>query len=434
MEYNDTSQTILISRNAFCEYSKVTLNVRREIIAAIRNGLLPRISELAKMEYEEMGMGNVPDKIIKLTLALYKTPGVEELACEAVTGDYGMTLYEYCAYGVICAVQPGTNPCATLISNVIGMLAAGNSVIYVPHPRCVAVSRLVTDYLNEIVRETCGIDNLIMTLPESSMSIADEVMCHPDIDLVVATGGRHMLSRVLSAPKRVIAAGPANPVVIVDDTAELSKAAHDIVEGASFDHNIMCVSEKSIVAVSSIIPQFVVELQKQGVYYVDNEPEMFQLTKAALNIDGKLNRALEGKSANEILQAAGIECNRTVRLIVVETIRQHPFVTEEILMPLVPLVRVADFEQALETALFIEQGFRHTAMIHSQSVERLNRAARTLQTSVFIKNGSSLAGIGLNGEEKTSFTIANMTGEGVTTARNFARRRSCTSTSGFSIR
>jgi len=196
----------------------------------------------------------------------------------------------------------------------------------------------------------------------------------------------------------------------------------------------MCISEKSIVVVSSIADTLIDELIKNDVYYVNNNEEMLKLTIATLTNDMTVNKTLEGKSANEILKAAGINCDRNINLIVVETIKQHPFVTVEMLMPLIPLVSVDNFESALDTALEIEQGFKHTATIHSQSIERLNIAAKVMQTSVFVKNGASLVGIGVNGEGDTSFTIATATGEGTTTARHFTRRRRCSLTNGFSIR
>jgi propionaldehyde dehydrogenase len=422
------------ARQAYRAYAKLPLNRRREIITAIRNRLIPLVPEMAAKELRETGMGNTRDKIVKLLLAIHKTPGVEDLVTDVLTGDDGMTLYEYSAYGVICAVQPGTNPCATLIGNTIGMLAAGNSIIHIPHPRCVAVSRYTAEHIDEAIRAVCGISDLVVSLPVSSMCLADAIMSHPDVAMIVATGGEKMIGRALSNAKRVVGAGQANPVVIVDETADLEKAAQDIVDGASFDHNIMCTGEKNIVVVSSVAEDFVRALRRQGVYYTDDESEMLRLSKATVTGDLTINRALEGRSARTVLEAAGIRCTRDIRLIVADTVKSHPFVTIEMLMPLVPMIRVKDFDTALETALFIEQGLRHTAIIHSQSIANLNRAAHIMQTSIFVKNAPSMAGIGFNGEGDTSFTVANVTGEGVTTARCYARRRRCTLTAGFSIR
>ena len=373
--YSSVTDAVAAAKGAYSRYSKLTLNERQEILEGVKKALRPIANELAAMTVSETGMGNVCDKAQKIKLAIEKTPGVEDLITEVNTGDHGMTLYELSPFGIVCAVQPCTNPCATLISNTIGMLAAGNAIIHCPHPRAVKVSG-----------------------------------------------------------KKVIGAGPANPVAIVDATANFEKAARDIVRGASFDNNLMCTSEKCMVVEEKAADRFIFELLKNGVYYVKNEEEIQKLLDAAVTGDFVINKKLEGRSANEILEYAGIPCNGTIKLIVAETERIHPFVTLELLMPLVPLVKAADFEEALEIALDVEQGYKHTATIHSESIEHLNQAAKEMQTSVFVKNGPSFMGIGFDKEGHTSFTIATTTGEGTTTARHFARRRRCTLTSGFSIR
>lgn len=432
--FPNVNDAVLSAAGAYNIYNRLTLNERQQIIEAIKENLRLKVTEIAYRTVEETHMGNVNDKIEKVFLAIDKTPGVEDLITEVKTGDNGMTLYELSSYGVICAVHPCTNPCATLISNTIGILAAGNSVVHCPHPRAVKVSKYITEIISKAVRDTCGIDNLVVTLNESSINYTNEIMTHPDIAMIVTTGGINVLRQAMSCGKKVIGAGPANPTAIVDETADIRKAAQDIVKGASFDNNIMCIGEKSIVVVEEIADKLIEELIKNNVYYVDNDEEMLKLTITTLTSEMKINKSLEGKSADEILKAAGIYCERHVKLIVVDTIKQHPFATVEMLMPIIPLIKVNDFESALETALEIEQGFRHTATIHSQSIERLNIAAKVMQTSVFVKNGSSLVGIGVNGEGDASFTIATATGEGTTTARHFARRRRCCLTNGFSIR
>lgn len=425
---------VCASLQAFEEYSVQKMTIRRDVIEAIRTGLRPWLQEIAEMEFKETCMGNIRDKVIKLVLALDKTPGVEDLVTEVATGDHGMTLNERIAYGVALTIHPATNPCATLINNVIGMLAAGNSVISVPNPRCAKTAAFLSEKINAIIESACGIKNLLITLPESRHEIVTEIINHPDVSLVVATGGRRMMSNVLCSPKRVIAGGPANPVAIIDETADLEKAARDITEGASFDCNILCIGEKCIVAVESIVTVLIEEFKKNGVYYIDNDTERKRLTDVILNQDMKMVRKMEGKNACTILREAGIPCNQEIRLIIVKTSSKHPLVLEECLMPVVPLVEASDFDSALEIAKFTEQNYRHTAMIHSQCISRLSRAAKTMNTTLFIKNGSSLAGIGLNGEEKASFTIANVTGEGLTTARDFTCKRSCTLTDSFASR
>ena len=432
--YSSVTDAVASAKGAYGRYIKLTLNERQEILEGVKKALRPIANELAAMTVSETGMGNVCDKAQKIKLAIEKTPGVEDLITEVNTGDHGMTLYELSSFGIVCAVQPCTNPCATLISNTIGMLAAGNAIIHCPHPRAVKVSQFLTTIISETIRSISGIDNLVVTLHESLMGFTTEVMSHPDVDLVVCTGGSGSLRQAMTSGKKVIGAGPANPVAIVDATANFEKAARDIVRGASFDNNLMCTSEKCMVVEEKAADRFIFELLKNGVYYVKNEEEIQKLLDAAVTGDFVINKKLEGRSANEILEYAGIPCNGTIKLIVAETERIHPFVTLELLMPLVPLVKAADFEEALEIALDVEQGYKHTATIHSESIEHLNQAAKEMQTSVFVKNGPSFMGIGFDKEGHTSFTIATTTGEGTTTARHFARRRRCTLTSGFSIR
>ena len=432
--YSSVTDAVAAAKGAYSRYSKLTLNERQEILEGVKKALRPIANELAAMTVSETGMGNVCDKAQKIKLAIEKTPGVEDLITEVNTGDHGMTLYELSPFGIVCAVQPCTNPCATLISNTIGMLAAGNAIIHCPHPRAVKVSQFLTTIISETIRSISGIDNLVVTLHVSLMGFTAEVMSHPDVDLVACTGGSGSLRQAMTSGKKVIGAGPANPVAIVDATANFEKAARDIVRGASFDNNLMCTSEKCMVVEEKAADRFIFELLKNGVYYVKNEEEIQKLLDAAVTGDFVINKKLEGRSANEILEYAGIPCNGTIKLIVAETERIHPFVTLELLMPLVPLVKAADFEEALEIALDVEQGYKHTATIHSESIEHLNQAAKEMQTSVFVKNGPSFMGIGFDKEGHTSFTIATTTGEGTTTTRHFARRRRCTLTSGFSIR
>jgi len=423
--------TVRKSGQAFREYSALPQSGREVVVEAIKEALIPLVDKIAEMELLETGMGIARDKAEKLMLAINKTSGLEGLTPWGSAGGDGVRVLEYCAYGIICVALPATNQCATLISNIIGMLSAGNSVIITPHPRCFRVSGFAVSCINEAINSASGICNLVSVLPQPSMQLTAQLMNHPDVSMVVATGGGKIIKQALASSKRVIIAGPANPVAMVDETANLAHAAKCIADGASFDNNISCVSEKNIVVVSSAADEFIEQLKAHGVYFVREPNEMLKLTKAAINNSFLMNRSLAGRSAGEILNAAGIDCGSYVRLIVAETARTHPFVTNEMLMPLVPLVRVSSFGQLIETAVFIEQGNRHTAAIHSQSVARLSKAAQVMQTSVFVRNGSSLSALGIDGGACAGFTIANITGEGVITAKDFARKRCCSLKTGL---
>lgn len=430
----DVGELVSRSKLAYEKYRAVSINTRKELIHNIRQKLMPMATDLANMEVQENDMGNVKDKIVKIALAIQKTPGVEDLATEITTGDDGMTLYEYSSYGCICALTPSTNPCATIICNAIGMLAAGNSVIFVPNPRCTSSSKETVKAINDTIYEVCGIDDLVTSISSVNKEVTQEIMNHPDVSLIVATGSEDKTDNALYSAKRVIAASNGNPVVIVDETADLDKAAKDIVDGATFDNGLLCIAENNLVVVNAAAGGMVEALNRKGVYFTSDIDEIMKLTKATITSDMTVKRSMIGKSAGEILKVAGINPGREVSLIVVDTVKTHPFVTCQMLMPLMPMIRTESFDYALETAYFIEQGCKHSAYVHSQNISRLDKAANRMQTSIFIKNGSSLVALGFLGDGNTSFTIANRTGEGATTARNFARRRKCTLTSGFHIR
>lgn len=415
-------------------YENQTLETRRKVIAAIRCGMQPHIEKIARDTLEETGMGRYEDKLQKLQLAIDKTPGVEDLRTEALTGDNGMTLYELSPYGVVGAVTPSTNPAETVICNAIGMLAAGNAVYFSVHPGAKRISSWVVSKMNELVYEACGIQNLIVTIAEPSIDAAQEMMIHPDVPLLAITGGPGVVRQALKSGKKVIAAGEGNPPSLVDETANVEKAAKDIVIGASFDNNILCTAEKSVVVVEQVADYLILQMEKQGAYLVQDDAVIQKMVDMTIMENGAPSRKFIGKDANYILAEAGVNVDFDVRVIILRTDKIHPFVVKEMLMPILPIVTVKDFDEGLATALQIENRRHHTATMHSQNVGRMNIAAKKFQTSIFVKNGSSFAGLGFGGEGPATFTIATPTGECTTSARDFARKRRCVLTDGFSIR
>ena len=414
--FDTVDEAIRAAKEAQLRFEDCTLATREKVIADIRAAMRPRVQELAQKTVEETGMGRVADKVLKLNLTLDKTPGVEDLITECETGDNGMTLYELSPYGVIGAITPSTNPAETLICNSIGMLAAGNAIF------------------NQVIAKSIGIENLIVTLREPSIESAQEMMLHPDVSLLVVTGGPGVVKQALQSGKKVIGAGAGNPPAFVDETADIKKAAQDIVLGASLDNNILCIAEKSVVAMRQIEPQLVQEMVKVGCVLVDNQQDIQRLVDLTVLPNGTPNKQFVGKNASVILDAAHIPYNGDPRLIILRTPKDHPFAVSEMLMPILPVITVDSFEEGLNVCLMLEAGLHHTATMHSLNMERLNQMARKMKTSIFVKNGPSYAGLGFSGEGTTTFTIATPTGESTTSARCFARRRRCCLTTGFNIR
>lgn len=415
-------------------YMQQPLKVRADIISALRNELDPFIGEMATRAATETGMGNAMDKVAKNKAALHNTPGIEDLTTTALTGDGGMVLFERSPFGVVGAITPSTNPTETIMNNTISMLAAGNSIYFSPHPGAKNVCRWLIEKIENIAFQVSGIHNLVVSVTEPTAAATQVMMAHPRIALLAVTGGPAIVGMAMKSGKKTIGAGPGNPPVLVDETAILSQAAKDIVDGASFDNNVLCIAEKCVIVVESVAETLMSLMEKEGAWRVRNEHDLNKLRQVAINEHGEANKALVGKAPGVILETAGISVTPAPRLIIAEVAAGDPLVSVEQLMPLLPVVKVKDFDSALELALIVEKQQHHTALMHSQNITRLNTAARVMQTSIFVKNGPSYAGLGIGGEGFTTYTIATPTGEGTTSASSFARYRRCVLTSGFSIR
>ncbi|EPY4609379.1 aldehyde dehydrogenase family protein [Klebsiella pneumoniae] len=359
--------------------------MRQQVIQAIREAGEKYARELAELAVTETGMGRVEDKFAKNVAQARGTPGVECLTPQVLTGDNGLTLIENAPWGVVASVTPSTNPAATVINNAISLIAAGNSVVFAPHPAAKKVSQRAITLLNQAV----------------------------------------------------VAAGAGNPPVVVDETADLPRAAQAIVKGASFDNNIICADEKVLIVVDSVADELMRLMEgQQAVKLTTAQAEQLQplLLK---NIDergkGTVSRDWVGRDAGKIAAAIGLQVPAQTRLLFVETPASHPFAVTELMMPMLPVVRVANVEEAIALAVQLEGGCHHTAAMHSRNIDNMNQMANAIDTSIFVKNGPCIAGLGLGGEGWTTMTITTPTGEGVTSARTFVRLRRCVLVDAFRI-
>lgn len=425
-------EAIAAAEKASYEYKSVSTEQRRKIIATIREMCLEQVPVLAKMALDETRMGRYDDKVRKNEVAILKTPGVEDLMPIAFTGDKGLTLLEQAPFGVIGAITPCTNPSETIICNTIGMIAGGNAVAFNAHPSARKTSVYTVDLVNKAIIAAGGPPNLITTVVKPTIESANILMKHPTIKLLVVTGGPAVVAAAMKSGKRVIAAGPGNPPVIVDETADLDKAAREIVASSSTDNNIICVVEKNIIVLKQVADEFKKLLVKHGVVELSTYQAQ-RLAKVIVGDNGEPNKKWVGKDVQVILKAIDMEVDPSKRLAIAETDANHPFAKLELLMPVVPFIRVNTFEEALETAYKLEGGCFHSAAIHSRNIDRLHQAAVKMNTAIFVKNGPTLAGLGLGGEGPASFSIATPTGEGVTTARHFTRIRRCVVSGHFRV-
>ena len=420
-------------KKAYKLYRSYSVAQREKMISNIRKLTLDEAEVMARMGVEETGMGRVEDKIIKHQLVANKTPGTEDIKPSVMTGDDGLTLIEMAPFGVIGSITPSTNPSETVICNTMGMIAGGNAVVFNPHPNACKVANYAVDLCNRAIIAAGGPENLVVSVKKPTMDTSKMMMECPDVKMLVATGGPGVVRTLLSSGKKAIGAGAGNPPVIVDDTADIPKAAADIVNGASFDNNLPCIAEKECFAFSSIADSLIENMTKNGAYLLKGV-DVDKLVKIALvEKDGKysINKKWVGKNAGLFLKELGIDADP--RLIICETPENHPFVQVEMMMPILAIVRVDNIDEAIEMAVKAEHGCRHSAHIHSKNVDRLTAFARAVETTIFVKNAPSYAGIGAGGEGYTTFTIAGPTGEGITAAHSFTRQRRCVMADGLHI-
>jgi acyl-CoA reductase-like NAD-dependent aldehyde dehydrogenase len=436
--YSTVDEAVQAARRAQPVFARLPLRTRAQIIAAIRQTMIDNAAALARAAHEETGLGRVEDKVVKNLLVTERTPGLEDLAPQAVTGDHGLSLIEPAPFGVIGAITPITNPTSTIICNAIGMLAAGNAVVFNVHPSARACSIQTVALLNKAIRSAGGPADVVTCLSNPTIETAQEAMKHPGIRLLVVTGGGAVVKAAMASGKRAICAGPGNPPVVVDETAHIDKAGRDIVFGASTDNNIICVDEKEVLVVASVADALIKAMTTAGAVLVD-KGQVAQLEKviftdmAAPRQPAHVNRDLIGRDAGVILRQIGMNVPDSVRLGIIDVDENHPLLWTEQMMPILPVCRVATVDVAIDLAVKMEGGNRHTAVMHSTNIDSLSRMARECDCSIFVKNGRSQSGLGLDAEGYCSFTIASPTGEGLTGPRSFSRWRRCVMVDHFRI-
>ncbi len=439
--YADMNDAIDAATAGYKAVRAMSIEEREKIITEIRKLCREEAPVMAKLGVAETKMGRVDHKTAKHMLVADKTPGTNDVVSSVKTGDYGLTLTEMAPFGVVGSITPSTNPSETVICNSIGMIAAGNGVVFNPHPNAIATSNYAVDLVNRASYSAGGPKVLVASVVKPTLDTAQIMYKHNNIRLLVCTGGPGVVKSVLSSGKKAIGAGAGNPPVIVDDTADVKKAGKDIIDGCSFDNNLPCIAEKEVFVLKSVADELIESMLCNGAYKISSE-QAERLSKIVL-VESKnsktgiikktVSRDCVGRDAKVLLSKIGVNVGDEVRCIICETSFEHDFVQHELMMPILPIVRVDDIDQAIDLAVKAEHGNRHTAHMHSKNIDNLTRFARAVETTIFVKNAPSYAGIGFGGEGHTTFTIAGPTGEGLTSARSFTRYRRCVMSDNFRI-
>lgn len=416
---------------AYEKFKALGVEGRKRAIELVKDICTSNAEPWGKFELEETKIGRLDHKIEKLQI-VDNVPGVEWLSPDAMSGDHGITLEEYAPFGVVGAILPVTHSVPTLTGNVINILAAGNAVLFNPHPGGAKSAAMATRAYNQAIERELGIDNLICTIENPTIESFNEICQNDKISLMAITGGPAVVQAAMKSGKRSICAGPGNPVVVVDSTANLEKAATSIIAGAAFDNNLLCIGEKAVFVEESVFEAFMSAMERAGALRL-NAQQVDKLTEIAFNIENgaggcataSLNRDLIGVDASVLAGHAGAPSHQKIDLVFGETIADHPYVQKEQMMPFIPVVRVPDFKTAVKLAKEAEHGYGHSAVIHSNNVDHMTYMAKEMDTTIFVKNGSSVNGLGLGGEGYLSYSIATTTGEGITTPKTFTRSRRC---------
>jgi aldehyde dehydrogenase len=436
--FEDVDAAIRAAVTAQREFERRGLDDRRKAVACIRTICVGQAETLGRMELEETKIGKLAHKIEKLLVVGEKIPGVEFLQTEAFSGEGGITLTEYAPFGVIGVITPVTHSLPTLAGNAINMLAGGNALVCNAHPSGNKIAAHGVRLFNQAIRAAIGIDNLITIVRTPTLESAQAIFDHRDVRMLCVTGGPAVGRAALRSPKRAIVAGPGNPPVVVDETADLDNAARSIVAGAAYDNNLLCIGEKEVFAVKAIFDELMSAMERCKAVRLDKK-QIDALTKLAFvpASDNKdqlvVNKDLIGLDAHVLAQRIGLNVGSDIDLLFGETEAAHPFVDHEQMMPFVPFVRAADVAQAISLAKKYEHGYKHTSVIHSRNVDAITLMGREMDTTLFVQNGPSVAGLGTGGEGYLSFSIATPTGEGVTTPLTFCRQRRSTTVGSMRI-
>lgn len=433
--YATLDEAAAAARAAQRQLMELSLVKRREIIEAMRRTAIEHARSLAEHAVRETGLGRVEHKVLKNVTAAEKTPGVEDIVQVAWTGDHGLTLVERAPWGVIGSVTPTTNPTSTVINNSLSFVAGGNAAVFCFHPNAKNCSIAAMELLNAAIVKAGGPESLLTCVAEPNIEVAQALMKHRGIDALLVTGGPAVVKEALRSGKRVWGAGPGNPPTVVDATADLDRAARDIVSGCGFDNTVLCTGEKEAFVVSAVADQLKQLMVQHGAHEV-KWSEVDRLQRLLILEEGgkqRVNPKMIGKDAAVILQAAGISFQGSPKCVIVEVTKDHPFVFMEMLLPVLPIVRVKDVDQGIDWAIEAEGPRKHTASIHSNDIRPMHRMAREWGGSIFVKNGPHYAGIGVGGEGYATLSIAGATGEGLTSAKTFTKERRCTLVGHFRI-
>ena len=384
------------------EYLKLNQEQVDNIIKAMSMAGLEHHMDLAKMAVEETGRGIYEDKITKNMFAteyVYhsikyeKTVGV---IAENEEDDY-VEIAE--PVGIIAGVTPVTNPTSTTMFKSIIAAKTRNVIIFGFHPSAQKCSSKAAEILREAAIKAGAPENCILWIPEPSITATSMLMHHPDVNLILATGGTGMVRNAYSCGKPALGVGPGNVPCIIDKTAKLKTSVNDLVMSKAFDNGMICASEQAVLVEKEIYKEFEELMRNAGCYFV-NEDEKEKLKNSMFAYEEgkgyKIKSHVPGQSPYTIAQEAGFEIPEDIKVLVVyeEGIGDDFPFSKEKLSPVLTYYIVEDFDEALDKAerLIEFGGLGHSAVIHSEDNEAVLKFSERMKAGRIIVNSPSTHG------------------------------------------
>ena len=398
---NDVSIQELVSkaRIAQKDYELFTQEKVDAIVRDIGKFVYDNAEPLARMAVQETEMGSFEDKILKnKSKARVIWNNLKDKKSRGVIGEdnYSNLVFVAKPMGVVAAVTPVTNPIVTPMCNGMFALKTGNAVIFASHPKAQKCAEYLTNEFMKIVQSHNGPDDLIQVVKNGSVEKTQELM--QSADVVVATGGGAMVKSAYSSGKPSFGVGAGNVPVIIDRNVDLKDAVEKIVDGASFDHGIICSHEQFVFAPEENFDKTIELFTNTGKVWFTNDQSQIQKLRDVVFINGHLNKDIVGKSASEVGKLAGIDVPDSSRLILLpaDGSGTEDVLAKEKLCPVIAIVPYKTFEDAISMAKsnLLVEGAGHSAALHSDNDQNIEKAGLELPISRLVVNQPSSTSAG----------------------------------------
>ena len=376
--------------------AEVDAIVKSIAYAGVRNA-----KRLAKLAHEETGFGIEADKVIK---NIFGSRDVYEHIKDMKTiGELGYDEEKKVRtiavpVGVIAGLIPSTNPTSTAFYKSEISIKAGNAIVFSPHPNARNCILEAVKVIRQAIAEAGGNENLVSCITIPTIQATDNLMKHPDVALILATGGSAMVRAAYSSGTPAIGVGPGNGPAYIEKTADLPLAVKRIMDSKTFDNGTICASEQSVVCDKDMEDAVRAEMEKQGAYFLTDE-QIAKLGKFILRANGTMNPMIVGKSAQVIADLAGIDIPAGTKVLVAKETgigRGHPYSNEK-LAPILAFYTADDYKEIcrLVQDILHYEGAGHTFSMHTKDPEMVNYFAMRVPASrIIVNTPSALGGIG----------------------------------------